>query len=116
MTGISGASLNTGYPVSGRGTSRMVSNLRRHRRLTADTKGQIWSVGSYRKDTRFATNYQVFFNGRDVTHSCFYFDTRRGRVRLFVRDSEGKFYIGRDGNIAETEKRGHVKVKRIKGR
>lgn len=60
-----------------------------------------------------ATNYSrlkarrgqahVYLDGVEVTNDCFYCDTRRGVVRLFVPQLE-------NGQIAKRELRGRVKV------
>lgn len=92
----------------------MVINLRRFRRLTADETGRIWSVGSYRKDERGCYRYRVFLNNKDVTNQTFYVDSRRGVVRMLARNVEGNFYVGRDGNPVTIERRGHVRLRRLR--
>ncbi len=60
--------------------------------------------------------YRVFLNGRDVSLQCHYADARRGVVRLFVKDPNGKWRINetRDGVVRE-ERRGRVRIMRTSG-
>lgn len=100
-----------GSVYCGKSGVRVVINLRRIKRFRADETGRRWSVTNDR-DMRLSWKYRCFFNGKEVTHETFYCDTRRGIVRMFVRDAGGKFYIGHDGNIVQVERRGHVKLRR----
>lgn len=53
---------------------------------------------------------RCWINGEEVTKRCFYADPRRGVVRLYVLDANGKPQINRqrDGVMTE-ERRGRVK-------
>lgn len=53
---------------------------------------------------------RVWVNGADVTRDCFYADTRRGVVRMFIRNEQGLRYMHR-GRPARVEARGRVRVK-----
>lgn len=91
----------------------MVINLRRRRRVRADTHGRTWWVGSYRRDTVAARRYRCFLNGKEVTHDTFYVDTRRGVIRMMLRNENGQHYVDRaTGEVATVEKRGYVKLRR----
>lgn len=46
-----------------------------------------------RRDIKRARRTRVWFNGVDVTKRCFYADGRRGVVRLFKLNAEGKKYV-----------------------
>lgn len=55
----------------------------------------------------------VTLNGKDVTRSCFYADTRAGVVRLYRRDSLGRVYVEPPFHRAATEElHGSVRVYR----
>lgn len=94
----------------------MVVNLQRFRRVRADEGGHIWTVGSYRKDRKAAIRYRVFFNGREVTNDTFYVDTRRGVVRMYLRDGTGRLFVDpvNGDEPAHVERRGSVKLIRRK--
>jgi hypothetical protein len=65
-----------------------------------------------RRDRKRCRGVRVWLNGRDVTRRCFYADGRRGVVRLFRENAEGKTYLERvDGEmrVATEERRGHVR-------
>jgi len=55
---------------------------------------------------------RVWINGEEVTTNCFYADPRRGVVRLYLRDGDGKRFVDRStGEVAKEERRGRVKVR-----
>jgi hypothetical protein len=92
----------------------MVINLRRYRRLSADETGRIWHVGHYRKDMT-GMKRRAFLNDRDVTNRTFYVDTRRGIIRMFLHNAEGRAYIDPvTGEPAWEERRGHVRVSKAR--
>jgi len=85
----------------------MVINLRRGRRTR---RGKY---RRHRKDLVGAQRYRAFLNGVDVTHNTFYVDSRRGVIRMFVRNRKGCIVYDpwTDGAV-EIELRGHVKLTR----
>lgn len=93
----------------------MVINLQRKRRWRADEQGNRWQVGQYRKDMKGARRYRCFLNGQEVTTSTFYVDSRRGVVRMYLRNAEGCLYVqpGTD-QPAWIERRGRVRLRRRK--
>ena len=96
----------------------MVINLRLYRLERADATGRTWWVGNWRpRRTRInQMRYRAFFNGHDVTSSTFYVDSRRGSIRMFKRDDEGRHYVDQvTGDVAWDEKRGNVKLIRKRG-
>lgn len=91
----------------------MVINLSRYRLERADATGRTWWVGNWRpRRTRInMMRYRAFFNGHDVTLSTFYVDSRRGIIRMFKRNEEGRHYVDpATGEAAWEEKRGNVKL------
>ena len=52
---------------------------------------------------------RIWLNGTEVTTRCFYADMRRGVVRLYSLNAEGKKYRGRDNSVATEERRGRVR-------
>lgn len=86
-----------------------VINLRKVGRWRADEIGRRWSLPDPRQTIRSLSVRKVFFKGRDVTHRCFYFDTRRHVVRLFDVNEKGQKFV-RDGEAAWQEHRGRVRV------
>lgn len=58
----------------------------------------------------------VTLNGVDVTTSCGYADDRRGLVRLFARNADGRFFLNAAGTgpVVE-ERRGRVRIWRNGG-
>lgn len=63
-----------------------------------------------RRDRRKCRLRRVWFNGVDVTNRCFYADGRRGVVRMYKLNAEGRKYV--DPNVrvrlATEERRGRV--------
>ncbi len=58
--------------------------------------------------------FRVWLDGRDVTSYCTAFDTRRGVVRLLLRDLGGHVVLHPNGTDAvRYERRGRVKVQRL---
>ena len=94
----------------------MVINLRRYRKSRADKAGYIWHFGLSRRTYINMHRYRVFLDGREVTERTFYVDSRRGRVRLYQHDSDGKKHTVPDGEggfeLAWAEVRGHVRLVR----
>jgi hypothetical protein len=88
----------------------MVINLRRYRRKRADKTGRTWCVGNYRRDRIGALRYLCVLNGEDVTHRTFYVDSRRGIVRMYLLNEDGKVYLDSTGVVATVEQRGRVKL------
>jgi hypothetical protein len=64
-----------------------------------------------RKDARRARTYRCFLNGRDITNDCFYADPRRGIVRVYLRNAEGRAYLT-EGMVAKAELRGRVHLRK----
>ncbi len=63
------------------------------------------------RDRRRCRNAKVWLNGRDVTHQCFYADGRRGVVRLYSLNADGKKFVTRPyGETATEEQRGRVVI------
>jgi hypothetical protein len=55
---------------------------------------------------------RVWLNGQEVTARCFYADPRRGLVRLFLHNAEGRPFLNRETmEAAKEERRGRVKVR-----
>lgn len=90
----------------------MVINLRRNRVIGALPTGERRIESCRPAEFRLAQRYRCWFNGRDVTNECFYVDSRRGLVRLMLRNDEGRFYLTERGEIATEERRGTVKLRR----
>ena len=62
-----------------------------------------------RRDLKRALRTRVWLDGVDVTNRCFYADGRRGVVRLYRHNTQGKKFIDPIMNgVATEEKRGHV--------
>lgn len=67
---------------------------------------------SSRRVRRKSRNCRAWLNGREVTNRCFYADSRRGIVRLFLHDSGGHCYVDpATMKPAQIERRGHVRIK-----
>lgn len=71
-----------------------------------------------RRDRRKCYRTRVWFNGVDVTNRCFYADGRRGVVRLYRLNAEGRKFVEPIINaphwnvpmrVATEELRGHVR-------
>ena len=95
----------------------MVINLRRKSRLVrrANTAGHVWSYYKASRDFRLGRVRRCFLNGREITDQTFYCDTRRGIVRLYKLNAEGKKYLDPvTHEAAWEEKRGHVKLRRTR--
>ena len=41
---------------------------------------------------KYGGKIRAWLDGEDVTDRCFYFDTRRGIVRLYQRDAKGHLF------------------------
>jgi hypothetical protein len=67
-----------------------------------------------RRDRKWASRYIVLFDG--VHHPrAYYADGRRGVIREFVTDENGKFiHDCEKGELKKQELRGHVKWRRIR--
>lgn len=67
-----------------------------------------------RKGRRRARKSRAFLNGREVTRTCFYADTKRGIVRCFKycfrMHEDGALHIGLRGPHAWEERHGVVRV------
>jgi len=75
----------------------------------------VISIGRSQRDDRAGKRYRCILNGKDVTRETFYCDSRRGIVRMYLRNDEGWFYISPDGESADSiERRGHVQLRRRK--
>lgn len=86
----------------------MVINLRRGRRTRHN------KYRHHRKDL-VGLRYRAFLNGVDVSINTFYVDSRRGVIRMFVRDVEGLILADpTTGEPIEIERRGNVKLVRKK--
>lgn len=59
---------------------------------------------------RKAMGCRAWLNGREVTNDCFYADSRRGVVRMFVRREDGYLAI-KDGALERVERHGHVVIR-----
>ena len=93
----------------------MVIDVGRKRRMRADCTGRTWPVGSYRRNDIASRRYRCFLNGSEVTHQTFYCDTRRGIVRMFLVDADGRPTMTPVGDeVATVERRGHVQLRRRK--
>ena len=53
---------------------------------------------------------KVFVNNSDVTTRCFYVDDENGEAGCYKVNSEGKFYVGPDGNVAEETLHGKMDI------
>jgi hypothetical protein len=69
---------------------------------------------SNRKAQRRAFHSRAWLNGVNVTTRCFYADPRRGVVRLYLLNVDGKKYKTATGEAATAEFRGRVIVRRMK--
>lgn len=77
------------------------------------------------RDRKRSRQTRVFLNGVDVTARCFYADGRRGVVRLYRLNAEGKKYVEHAEfthwnvpahlrpRVAKEERRGHVRWGRV---
>ncbi len=76
----------------------------------------IADVHSYSQRRRKRLRHvRCFLNGEDVTSRSFYADTRRGVVRLYKLNAEGKRYIDPTGwprRVAVEERHGVVRIVR----
>ena len=61
-----------------------------------------------RRDWTRCRRTRVWLNGVDVTTRCFYADGRRGVVRLYRLNAEGRKFI-ENGRVATEERRGQVR-------
>lgn len=46
-----------------------------------------------RDQLKYALNYRVIADGRDLTNQCFYYDGRRRIVGVNLLDEKGQFYL-----------------------
>ena len=61
---------------------------------------------------KYGGKIRAWLDGEDVTDRCFYFDTRRGIVRLYQRDAKGHlFAVNLDGKprVATEERTSRVR-------
>ena len=66
------------------------------------------------KDKNENINFEVFFNGKNLTRDCFYADTN-GVVKIYSRDKNDLyFYDNNSHDVAFTELRGKVEIHMIK--
>lgn len=49
-----------------------------------------------RDQLKYALNYRVIADGRDLTKGCFYYDGRRRIVGVNLLDETGQFYLTED--------------------
>lgn len=76
-----------------------------------------------RRDLPRCRGTRVWLDGAEVTARCFYADGRRGVVRLYRLNAEGKMFVERPyfknwavpshlrPRVATEERRGHVRIK-----
>lgn len=60
-----------------------------------------------RRQAALCRRSRIWLNGTEVTSRCVYADMRRGVVRLYALNAEGKKYADGD-RVATEERRGHV--------
>lgn len=66
-----------------------------------------------RRDRKRTKRLRAWLNGTDVTKECYFADTRKGIVRVYLRDSEGFFYfVPEKRDVARAELRGVVRLTR----
>lgn len=84
-----------------------------------DTKfGRLTVEGHRAHRATTGEDLHVYFNGRDVTRSCFEADDRAGYVKLFCRDrvshedwtAQGAIHIGPGGGACRVFLRGDVVI------
>ncbi len=70
-----------------------------------------------RRDRARCRQTRVWLDGEEVTTRCIYVDPRRGVVRLYRLNAEGKKYLDSDplpphggSRVATEERRGHVRT------
>jgi hypothetical protein len=72
------------------------------------------ATGRWRKHQgRPVHRYRVWLNRQEVSDRCFYADPRRGVVRLFLHNSEGRPYLSDLDTVATEERRGRVVVRKM---
>lgn len=70
-----------------------------------------------RRDRERCRNARVWLDGVEITADCFYVDARRGVVRLYARNAEGKHHLDSDprpptaeSRVATEERHGRVRL------
>ncbi len=53
-------------------------------------------------DKKIMTHYRVIGDGIDYTDDCFYADSRRRKIGIYLRGDDGRHYVKQDGTIALT--------------
>lgn len=67
-----------------------------------------------RRDRQRCSRARVWLDGIEVTHRCFYADRRRGVVRLYRLNGDGRKYVefaAGGPRVATEERRGRVVVR-----
>lgn len=84
----------------------MVLNLRRI---------NLARIRMTRQQKRYFRDGRVLLAGRDVTRRCFYLDTRRKRIGLYVHDASGRPMVNEtgDGLLMEWHQGRRVRVERL---
>lgn len=53
---------------------------------------------------------RVFFNGAELIGSCILADEYAGMVEVYLRDTDGRFMLGEDGELKTEQRFGDVRI------
>jgi len=65
------------------------------------------------KDINENINFEVFFDGKNLTKECFYVDTN-GIIKIYCKDKNSHYFYDESGEIVFTELRGKVEIHMIR--
>ena len=65
-----------------------------------------------RRDAAKARKTRVTLNGTDVTNLCYFADDRRGIVRMYRLDANGKKFVAGD-RVATEQRLGSVRMRTV---